>query len=220
MEHWLSYSLSDFLLFAPETYFRLFERYNQALWPLQIGVVGITLAMLWLAWRQRRLRLLTLFFALAWLLVAWAFFWERYRTINWAAGYFALGCLLQAALLLGLTLRPSPTDLRGWRCALGLLAFAILLQPLIGPLSGRTWQGIELVGLAPDPTALATLGFALLLSGWRRWFVVATSLSWLAIGAATAWAMEWTSGLLAPAVALAALLLGYPLEMRRSSASP
>ena len=33
MSEWWTYHLSDFLLFAPRTYYRLFELYNAAIWP-------------------------------------------------------------------------------------------------------------------------------------------------------------------------------------------
>ena len=36
MSEWWTYSLSDFLLFSPRTYYRLFELYNVAIWPLQL----------------------------------------------------------------------------------------------------------------------------------------------------------------------------------------
>ena len=51
MTEWESYRLSDFLLFSPRTYWRLFELHNEALWPLpllamkaegQLRYVGIT----------------------------------------------------------------------------------------------------------------------------------------------------------------------------------
>lgn len=221
MQHLLSYSLSDFLLFSPETYFRLFERMNEALWPLQIPLFAIALLLLWLAMQQRGLRILALIFAAAWLFVAWAFFEERYQSINWAGSYFALGAVVQALLLLHFAVWPAGFSQRGHRAALLLLAFALLIQPLIVPLSGRAWQGIELFGLTPDPTAVATVGFALLVSGWRRWLVLPLALSWCAITAATAWAMEWPAGVIAPAIAVATLLLGFPLQDRtRRGAQP
>ena len=40
MSEWWTYGLSDFLMFSPDTYWRLVERYNRALWPLQLGVVA------------------------------------------------------------------------------------------------------------------------------------------------------------------------------------
>ena len=41
MAEWLTYSLTDFLLFSPQIYFRLFELYNRAVWPAQIPAVGL-----------------------------------------------------------------------------------------------------------------------------------------------------------------------------------
>ena len=40
MAVWLSYSLSDFLLFTPHTYYRLFELYNRAIWPVHAAGRG------------------------------------------------------------------------------------------------------------------------------------------------------------------------------------
>ncbi len=219
MEHWFSYSLSDFLLFAPETYFRLFERYNEAVWPAQILALAVGVGMLWLAWRRQGMRLMALLFAAAWLLVAWAYFWERYQTINWAAAYFAAAAVVQAALLLFLALRPPGYSQRAHRSGFLLMAFAILLQPLIGPLTGLSWQGIQLFGLTPGPTAVATVGFSLLVSGLRRWLIFPLALVWCAIDATTAWGLDWPAGLLAPAVAVAFLLLGYPLQASRRTAA-
>jgi hypothetical protein len=36
MSEWWTYSLSDFLLFSPRTYYRLFELYNLAVWPWHV----------------------------------------------------------------------------------------------------------------------------------------------------------------------------------------
>ena len=40
MSEWWTYHLSDFLLFSPRTYYRLFELYNAAIWPAQIVALG------------------------------------------------------------------------------------------------------------------------------------------------------------------------------------
>ena len=45
MSEWWTYTLSDFLLFSPRTYYRLFEIYNAAIWPAQIVALGLGLAM-------------------------------------------------------------------------------------------------------------------------------------------------------------------------------
>src|SRR5262249_57612480 len=56
MSEWWTYSLSDFLLFSPRTYYRLFELYNLAVWPWHVLaiVLGLAVLVLWLlggAWQ-------------------------------------------------------------------------------------------------------------------------------------------------------------------------
>lgn len=46
MSDWATYTLADFLMFSPRVYFRLVERYNQGLWPLQLIFVAGALAIL------------------------------------------------------------------------------------------------------------------------------------------------------------------------------
>ena len=36
MSEWWTYTISDFLMFSPRTYYRMLERYNTAIWPGQI----------------------------------------------------------------------------------------------------------------------------------------------------------------------------------------
>src|SRR5688572_19350147 len=103
MSEWWTYSLSDFLLFAPRTYYRLFELYNAAIWPAQIVALALGGAiLLLLAWRGPvwRGRVVAALLALCWLWIGWAFLLERYARINWAAEYLALGFALEALLLL------------------------------------------------------------------------------------------------------------------------
>ena len=41
MPEWWTYSLADFLLFSPRTYYRLIERHNDAVWPAQLVTLGL-----------------------------------------------------------------------------------------------------------------------------------------------------------------------------------
>jgi Family of unknown function (DUF6064) len=101
MSEWWTYSLSDFLLFSPRTYCRLFELYNLAVWPWQIVafVLGLAVLALWLYGGSWRGRAIAGILAVCWLWVAWAYLLVRYDTINWAASYFAIGFVIEAALL-------------------------------------------------------------------------------------------------------------------------
>jgi hypothetical protein len=90
---------------------------------------------------------------------------------------------------------------------LGLLLFALLMLPLMGPLLGRSWTQAEVFGMAPDPTALATLG-VLLLAGVRpAWGLFPIPAAWCLISGATLWAMEAPGFAIVPLAALLALIL-------------
>ncbi|WP_096696321.1 DUF6064 family protein [Polaromonas sp. AER18D-145] len=196
MSEWWTYTLSDFLMFSPRTYWRLIELYNRDFWPWQLPLLAAGLAALWMAAARRVQAFRWVAFALsaAWLWVGWAFIWERYATINWAAQYVALAFAVQAALLLaaGVVCRPASRPpgaaVRGFGW---LLAVAGLLYPLVGLAAGRPWVQAEVFGMAPEPTALFTLGL-LLLSGQPvsragRTLLFAIPLLCLLLGAATAW---------------------------------
>jgi hypothetical protein len=210
---WWTYSLSDLLLFSPRTYYRLFELYNEAVWPMQVAAAAIGLVILALLLLRPPVagRTIALLLAACWAWIAWAYLGRSYATINWAAVYFAYGFVLQALLLVlggaaGLVKFTKPES-RLAPAGLGLFVFALLIQPLIGPLLGRSWSEIELFGLAPDPTVVATLG-VLLAADRIRFVLMIVPLLWCAIGGATLSAMGAPDALLLPAAGLLAVLLG------------
>src|SRR5690348_10371343 len=107
MSEWWKYTISDFLLFSPRTYYRLIERYNEAVWPGQLATLALGIVILVLLYRpapERRRVIAGIVFVL-WAFVAVAFLWNRYATINWAATYFAWLFLIEAVLLVRLTFR-------------------------------------------------------------------------------------------------------------------
>ena len=195
MSEWWTYRPSDFLLFAPRTYYRLFELYNQEIWPLHIVAlaVGVTIFVVMHARKVWSGRVVAALLAVCWLWIAWAFHWQRYATINWAAGYFALGFVLQALLLIwiGVIRDRLQFDLNpGARARIGISIFwfALIVQPLLGLLVGRQWPQLELFGVAPDPTAVATVG--LLLAAHRvPWVGLPLPALWCLIGGITSFLM-------------------------------
>ncbi len=212
MSEWWTYSLSDFLLFAPRTYYRLFELYNAAIWPAQILALALGLAILALLRRGGQGRGIAAILATCWLWVAWAFLIERYATINWAAEYFAWAFAIEALLLIwaGIIrgrLPFKPYAHRTSRAGLFIFLFALLLQPLIGPLAGRPWTQVEIFGVAPDPTIVATLGMLLLAANRVCWELMVIPIVWCAIGGATLWAMSAPDALVMPLAALLVMLL-------------
>ena len=223
MSEWWTYRPSDFLMFAPRTYWRLFELHNEAWWPAQPLLV--LAGLLWMAWARQRapvaLRVGAAGLAAAWAFVAVAFLLPRYAPINWAAPTFALAFLVQA---LGLAILATRADLYaqapGWRWRAGALlgGWAVLGHPLLAPALGRPWLQAELLALAPDPSAIATLGFLLCVGAASRLTRVLLRLAWLL---ALAWcalssATLWTMGS-AQAWVLLAAMLGALAARRRGS---
>jgi hypothetical protein len=212
MSEWWTYSLTDFLLFAPETYQKLFASYNRAVWPAQLVAVALGIALLVPAWHRHRhfLRLALAILAAGWALSGWAFHLQRYATINWAATWFAAGFLLQAALLCAAaaTMRHAPAV--GGRSLAGTAMMTIaLLYPLLAPLTGRPFGQAEVIGFAPDPTVLTTLGLLLILPPPWRWRLLPLPLVWSAIGGATLWAMDAPQALILPVAGLLTLALAF-----------
>ena len=222
MSEWWTYTLSDILLFTPRTYYRLFEIYNAAIWPAQVAALGLGLAILVLLRRAGagRSRLIAGILAACWLFVAIAFHARRYATINTAGSYFAWAFGIEAALWIamgvlggGLTI-DRPRDLAG-RAGLGIFLFALFLEPLAAPLLGRGWRGLEIFGVAPDPTAIATLGLLLLARARHRWVLMIIPVLWCAITGAFLLAMHAPDAWVAPLAAVVTIALS--LRSFRSS---
>ncbi len=216
-----SYRPSDFLMFSPRIYWRLFESLNVQAWPAQPLIVGAALA--WTNWGARQAgafgaataRIALFGSACAWVASAWLFFAQRYAPINWAAAYATPAFALQALGLLALAafggVRGQGDPMRH-RIGLAMLLWALLAHPLLAGATGRPWLQAEVFGLAPDPTAIGTLGLLLLLRGEtvaaRAGLRVLWLLPWLwcVISATTLWTMGSALGW-APIVAAALGLL-------------
>jgi Family of unknown function (DUF6064) len=229
MSEWWTYRPSDFLLFSARTYHRLFELYNADVWPAHLLAIGLGLALCVALWQDRQWapRATCALLAAAWLWVAWAFHWHRFADINWAATWFAAAFAIEGALLLCWAVFGANAPIasrqggRARRFALFLLVFALAVQPMIGTLLGRPWQQAELFGLAPDPTALGTLGVLLVLHSrvtiapsrqrvtlawWLLWPV---PLLWCGVTGVTLATMQAADAWLMPGAALLALAVAW-----------
>jgi Family of unknown function (DUF6064) len=211
MSEWWTYTLSDFLLFSPRVYHRLFELHNRELWPAQVLTVALGLAILVMLLRpvSARQRIIPVTLGALWIWIAWAFFWERYATINWASVYVAPVFGLEGFLLVGSALGGqlrfgrdgTVADLAG----VVLFVLALGVYPLLALLMGRPWLAAEIFGVAPDPTTVATLAVLALAGGRVRWLLMIIPLLWCAVTGLTLWTMEANDFFVAPGGALAAV---------------
>ena len=218
MPEWWTYTLSDFLMFSPRTYYRMLERHNEALWPGQVVAIGLGLGILILVLRPApvRGRIVSILLAAIWGWVAWAFLWERYGAINRAAALAAPAFAIEALLLLGLAVVRPHVRFAATRDAasglgLALLAAGVAVYPALAPLAGRPWGQAEVFGIAPDPTAVATLGLLLRAQHRLRWVLLVVPVLWCALSSATLHAMG-TREALVPGLAA---LLAVGVHLRR-----
>ncbi|MGL4231764.1 MAG: hypothetical protein ACRCWJ_10400, partial [Casimicrobium sp.] len=150
------------------------------------------------------------YFAVAHAWVAIVFMREHYAPIFWAAEYFAIAFLAQAAMFAFAAalaarsreaFRFTPSTLVAM-LAVSIVSLALLVHPTILFATHNNWMTVEGVGVAPDPTAIASLGFLLLIrpadtaSGgaliaryvWRAMVVVAVT--WCIVSLLTLIAMR------------------------------
>ncbi len=213
MSEWWTYSLSDFLLFSPRTYYRLFELYNADIWPMQIFALALGAAVPILIRRggPAGTRIAAAILALGWCWVALAFHVGHYASINWAAPWFGAAFAAEAGLLIwtgvvrGAFAVPRSAKVAR-RAGLGLFVYASMLHPFVPLLAGRAWEQAEVFGVTPAPTVLATLGLVLFACP-GRWVLLAIPAAWCAIEGATLWAMKAPEAWLLPVLAIFALVL-------------
>ncbi|OOZ15138.1 hypothetical protein BOW35_06110 [Solemya velum gill symbiont] len=171
MDHWLPYSLNDFLIFSPETYFRLFEQSNSALWPYQAPLLLSAMVAIWLIRSRHQVaqKAVLLWLALIWVFVGlWMLrgFYAQINPLVEALAYLFYGesllLVISAAMTENTPNRAHGSTARaisGWL----IIIYAYMIHPVVLLLAGRSFRGIELVTIAPDPTAIATIGILLLL---------------------------------------------------------
>jgi hypothetical protein len=166
---------SQNLPFTREQFLGMFEVYNRAIWPMQIVAYLLGIAVLGLiVWRLRGSdRLVAGILAAFWFWLGGVFLWTYQRSVDAGPGpiVFAAAFVLQGALFFTAgTLRRDlsfhiPATWTGFAGAL-LIAYAMLVYPLLGLLNGHVYPRQPMFGVAPCPTTIFTLG-VLLLSATR-----------------------------------------------------
>lgn len=207
MSDWTSYRLQDFIPFTADVYFRLLERTGEALWPLHLLTLALGACALFLATAGRP-RIACFLMAPPWAFVGVAFFAHRYSELNWAGHYASRAFLAEAAILALVAVTGRGTaGPRQHKSAAGftgvlIVAFSLVGYPLMAPLMGHGWYRAEILGIHPDPTAIATLGLALItLRGTAIWVAAIIPALWIAFSGLTLLVLD------APqAIALFALL--------------
>jgi hypothetical protein len=156
--------------FSVQQFLNVFAEYNAAIWPAQIplyllGIAVVIIAAFRLAW-SGRLALGSL--ALYWIWMGALYHLAFFRRINPVAAVFGALFIVQGILFVVPAARGSVSfgPPQGWRGILGtvFIAYALVVYPLIGALTGHAYPRAPLFGVAPCPTAIFTFGILL----WAR----------------------------------------------------
>jgi len=199
--------------FTTEQFFAVFERYNIAVWPIQVVLWMLAVAMLALLARGSpdAGRWLSLALGLLWAWMAIAYHFAFFAAINPAARLFGAMFLLGAAAFVwvgavrGRLRFALRGDARGWLGA-GLIVFALLVYPAVGWSLGHRYPAAPTFGL-PCPTTLFTIGVLMFVHGHVPRSVLAVPLLWTLVGSTAAFALgvyQDMGLLLAAGVAVAA----------------
>jgi hypothetical protein len=208
---WSSYRPSDFLMFAPRIYWRMFESMHEAFWPLHLVLAVAALLAVWRG--ERAWRLSGVVLACCFVLAAYAHLHARFAPIFWVAEGYAVAFFVHACVVIVVSVFgrlgfsrsdvvkerdvPTPTRAR-CRASTALALWAVLAHPLLALAFQRPWTQGEWPGLAADPTAVLALAWALRVPRgqgargvWMRsvWVV---PIGWCLVSAATLATMgEW-----------------------------
>ena len=185
-----SYSLSDFILFSGKVYYRQFEFYNQAIWPLHLIAIVFSFVIIFALWKKPTWagRVIAILLAVSWLWVAWAFLYKRFYQIHVVADWYAIGFVLQAGLLtwygvIKNQFRLFEESQTRINIGLVLLFISLIIYPFIAFITGRSWLQFEMFSLTPDPTVLATIAILVLCKASRVLYII--PIMWLVISGMT-----------------------------------
>ncbi len=181
--------------FTPSQFMSLFERYNAAVWPLQLVTMAAALAVVaLLAARPGRSSDVAASAALVSfsLVVGVGYFFLGFARHLSPAGYlFGALFVVQAALLGAAALRPGAltfSEAPGWRAVAGtiVLVYALVGYPIVGLLTGRPLVQSPWLGVVPCPTTIFTIGLLLRSTSRRPALYLALPIVWSAVGTTAA----------------------------------
>jgi len=177
------------LPFTIDQFLGVFEHYNQAIWPMHIVAYILGIAVIILAAKETRYsnQMISVALACFWGWMGIVYHLMYFSTINRAALGFGILFIIQAILWLVFgVVRPklafrvaaNPYALTG----LALIAYAMLIYPLLGTLLGHGYPHSPSFGVAPCPTTIFTFGLLLCTSARVPKTVLVIPFIWSLIG--------------------------------------
>ena len=183
------------LPFTADQFFDVFRQYNTSVWPVQLLLVALAVCATVLALRPTRRsgRIVAIYLAAQWCWTGVVYHWWFFSRVNPAATLFAGIWVLGAvafATSAGGSRALSFRTASAWRLGLGgsLVAYALVVYPLLGFLDGRTYPAAPTFG-APCPVVIFTFGLLWLARSPLPVWVVLAPVAWAAIGSSAAFTL-------------------------------
>lgn len=206
------------LPFTSEQFFGVFRSYNEAVWPAQIALNLVGAFVAGAAWRAnaRRswawARAALILLAVLWLWTGIVYFKMFFASITPAGQIFGSLFIAQGGLLLLAAWQDSdfePATRSNFVVAASIIAYALVLYPLIGIALGQRYPALPTFG-APCPTVIFTFGTFCLLPANTPRFTIAIPVLWALIGsyAAFGFGVHEDLGLIAAAIAAIVVIYG------------
>jgi hypothetical protein len=210
------YSLSDLTLYSPDVWLELFESYNKNIWPVQIvtSIFGLSLFYTAAFAGSKAMKLAYLGLGVCWLFVAVAHHYFYFTSINWMAYGYALLFLIQGVLLILFGLFSRSTQVQqslkiDKTISISIVLSAVAVVPIAGFIDGRLWNQLDLFGVAPDSTALVTVGFLVATQLNYRWWLMIIPTIWMLFSLAGTWAIGMVQGLVGLSLVLIYIIISY-----------
>jgi hypothetical protein len=204
----------DMLPFTREQFFDVFTTYNEAIWPAQVALLALGLAMLGALRLHRHPRWVGWALGALWVWTGIAYHAVFFASINPLAYAFAALFLIQGGLMARASRRGTlrfgfPRDMPSLVVGAVLLAYALLGYPLVAIAAGQSYPALPTFGV-PCPTVIFTFGL-LAWSARPTWPILMIPIAWalLGISAATQLGVPEDWGLPVAAVAVVLLRLRH-----------
>ncbi len=214
------------LPYTAEVLFSLMGRYNAAMGPGVAVAPVLALAALALALRPQPGggRAIAAILAAGWLWSGGVFHGQYLAPLNFAAPIYATGFAVQGLLLLlsGVVLGRLTFRLRADApgvAGVAVIVLALVVDPVLGWLAGWPVAQTPVVGLAPNPTALFTLGMLLLARPVVPFHLLVLPVVWALWSGWMSWTLAIPSDLALPAAALLAIGVAVRTRLWREVAS-
>lgn len=181
------------LPFTQAQFLEVFVAYNQAIWPAQLAAYLLGLiAALCLRWPSRAAdRTIAGALAAMWLWTGIVYHGLHFSAINKAAFGFGLVFVVQGGLLVDAGLFRDrlrfaiSNTFAGW-IGLAFIAYAAVVYPLIGLLTGHPYPQLPMFGVTPCPVVIFTFGLFLLSArAFPVWLLIVPFI-WSLIGGSAA----------------------------------